>query len=464
MITFAAWLACTPECGGPSCESAWPASRLLVVRSGDLGPRTTTDDVRDAVLGSLPDGAGWSVDGRVGALLVGMPERGSIAVVDVPTGEEPVEDVLSVRLDRQGEGFGTSVAWADTDGDGEPELWVGAPDADGGRGIVYRFPPGTTDPAGYDLRIVGGMPADGFGTALVACGDVTGDGLQDLLATSPRFAEPTDPSWTRPGDVGVPRLAGAVVLLASERLATGRQAPWDVGPVWWGPEAAAGAGYAMACGSDLTGDGSADVAIGAPFVGSDDTGVVFVQPGGLREAPGGMLTEEESWTVLPRETERGRFGASLATVDGALVVGAPAWSGGQGAVVVYDDVPRFPGTAVPVARFTNPRAEPEHFGKHVAVGDLDADGLWDLWVGAPDRRAIDATNDARSRYDIGWGWVWWGSGREGWSAVPAPAADAELGGRQPFERVGRATVLRDLDGDGRAEVLDPVRAPDPGTR
>jgi hypothetical protein len=458
-------IACTPECGGPACESAWPATTLFVLGRSDLVDRTSPSGLVGQVLGTLPDGASWSVLGGSEEVWVGMPERGAVARIRVPTGAQRVSEVLVTRLERQGEAFGNAIARVDTDGDGTPELWVGAPDAEGGRGAVYRFQPDALDGDDFDLRWVGGTPADALGEAVFGCGDVTGDGLADVVAVAPWFEEPTDEGWTpverlADGRLGFESLAGAVFLLASETLGAGETRPWMAGPTWWGPDRGAGAGGSVACREDVTNDQRPDIVIGAPFVGSDDAGMVFVREGGSEQV-GGRLDRLDAYTIVPRVGEEGQFGASIAVRDRSVAVGAPTANGGSGSVLVYEAVPRFPGAAFPSARFDNERSEPDHFGQHVVWGDLDGDALGDLWVGAPDRRVIDTTNEARTRYDTGAAWVWLGAGRSNWTTELTPSPDHTWLGEQPFARVGRRTVLTDLDNDGLDEILQPVRAADP---
>lgn len=437
MFVVALVVGCSQECGGPSCASAWPASRLHVARRGDLLGRSP--DLGDDVLtGSLVDGAAWSVAGAGPQILVGMPERGAVVLLAPPVGDVTVEEAEILRLERGDEAFGTSVAWGDTDGDGEAEIWVGAPEAEGGRGAVYRFSAQGGEP---DLRLVGGSPSDGLGTRVQVCGDLTGDGRSDVVTTAPRFLAPDEAGWR---DVDLPSLAGAVFVVADRQ--PGVDVPvWTRGPAFWGPERAASAGAGVACGADLTGDSLVDLAVGAPLVGG--SGSVFVVPGGAGLV-GGVL-DPEGERVWSSDEPAARFGASLATASGLLLVGAHGADGGRGRAV------RISTGAVDL-ELEGTSGMSAHLGRHLALGDLDGDGALDVWVGAPDHAVLDATNDARSRYDVGWAGVWTDVAGE-----PSVLPDLEVAGIDPFQRVGRATVLHDLDGDGRAEILQPVRAAEP---
>lgn len=420
LLFLTLWLGCTTECGGPSCVSAWPVSRLHVIPVTRLRERDPLAG-SDQVVGTLAQGADWSVAGAGGQLLVGMPEAGVVVLLEPPEGAAAVEDLEVLRLEVADERFGASVAWRETAG--EPEIWVGAPGADGGRGAVYRY----SAEGELLLRLVGGSPADGLGERVQTCRDLDGDGLSDVVATAPRFLAPE--GWDP-----LPSLAGALFVIA-ERT-PGLDVPvWERGPAVWGAQPAVAAGADLVCSADLTGDGRVDLLVGAPFV--DDVGAVYVRAGGAGFVHGPLRDDEE----IGRGTEVGeRYGMALEVLAGSPVVGRPGAVSGEGAVSLL-------GTAV---ELSNPRRQPDHVGRHLAVGDLDGDGTPDLWVGAPDRRVVDTANEARTRYDAGWAGLWYGP-------PTAASPDRTLVGTRPFQRIGRSTVLYDLHDDGELEILEVVR-------
>ncbi len=167
---------------------------------------------------------------------------------------------------------GHSVAVLDFNGDGTPDIAIGAPGVNGGAGrvyIVYGLPSNSWPADIYladvgstvaGLRIDGSGPFAGLGMRLARASDVDGDGFEDLLMAAP-YARAPDTN-TNPGAVyliyGGSDWPGAISV--TELGAACDRPGWAV----YGTQDFEEFGVGLAGGVDLNMDGTPDVAVGAP--------------------------------------------------------------------------------------------------------------------------------------------------------------------------------------------------------
>lgn len=299
-----------------------------------------------------------------------------------------------------------NVALADFNGDGDTDLLVGAPQADGPAGrrpdaghayVIFGPLRGDVDllTDRADVTIYGQSPGDNLGFAVLAA-DLNGDGADDIIVGAPGVTAGFDPRTDQ---------GRAYVFFGGSHLRRG--AEFDLAEDVFdftvtGAEGFSRLGHTLESG-DVNGDGLADLVVGAPFAGREPGS----PPGSPRTAVG------EVYVIFGSARLAGEMNVARLEYD-ALLSGSEAF--GQ-------------------------------FGASIAVGDLNGDGLSDLAVAAH-----------RSST---------GDGREGAGAVYVFAGSRNLSGRlsvedgaQEFTVLGPAAgaglglplAIGDFNGDGHADL------------
>jgi hypothetical protein len=301
--------------------------------------------------------------------------------------------------DRAGSAVG---AVGDFDGDGRPEVLVGAPSASpGGRPgagrVLIVLSAGRTgnvnlaSPGTGVVEIDGAAAGDAVGSAVAGLPDVNGDGRPDVAVGAPRaFADPTAGP------------AGAAYLVYSPPPPAGAAVP-PVDLAALDPQRGAAlfgsagdmAGTALASVGDLGGDGVADLAVGAPYAspfGRSHAGAVYVVDGRV-SGPAALATLPAPIAGAYRFDHLGLAldggappGAAFAPPAVAIAIGAPESTnvrpptgaaqplGRLGAGAAYVIFPGVAGTSIDLAlppagaveRLVGPVAG-EHLGGSVAV-------------------------------------------------------------------------------------------------
>lgn len=233
------------------------------------------DGVDDVIVGSEQFGTTPST-GRADVVF-GTPGSGTPADVNLSAlGVAGVTFTGSADDDQAGEWVGAA---GDVNGDGTPDLVIGAPEDDtGGPGsgsayVVFgsnAIAGGTLGslPAGAEIEISGAAAGDNTGRAAAGAGDVNDDGIDDLIVGSP------DDAVSGSGNPG-----SATVVFGSET-------PVDValdslgaaGVLITGSGDGDLAGFRVSGDGDVNGDGIADVLIGSSDAddGGTDAGAAHV--------------------------------------------------------------------------------------------------------------------------------------------------------------------------------------------
>ncbi len=202
------------------------------------------DDADPAVNPSADETCGDAIDQDCDGLL---PTCG--CDLDGPRGVAVADGRVSGTSE---EFLGDGLAFlGDQDGDGLPELAVGAIGHDDHAGAVYVISGGARGALTVDdsMRITG-TEGSWLGQTLAGAGDVDGDGLNDLLVGAPR------------DERGGVQAAGAAYLFLGPVV--GGSSVEDAAATFWGGAWTDVAGTSLAGLGDIDGDGLPDLAVGEP--------------------------------------------------------------------------------------------------------------------------------------------------------------------------------------------------------
>lgn len=362
---------------------------------GDFGSSNAAGDQFGRSMVAADFDADGHTDLAVGApqkSIDGMQRRGAVYLfkgTDTTFAPWGMLDFSSRALPAAGDRFGQALAVGDFNNDNVPDLAIGVPGRDDGKGAVAVFRGTRGRPLSAfsfhraEDHGLGSYGAGGFGVSL-AVGDVNGDGFLDIAAGAPSGLRPD--RQVNAGYVYVLRgtdLGHVQGLVVWERSSLGD----------FGSDSVAEAGDRFGAAvhmDDWNGDGRADLAVGAPRDRSDgpSSGSVFLFSG----TAAGPQADFRIAVPAAVRTDLTSFGASLTSADWngdglpELAIGAPGAN--VDAVVQSGQV-----------FFANPRITPviydqldqtgleqnepgDNFGISLHTADLDGDGDSDLVVGA----------------------------------------------------------------------------------
>ena len=290
-----------------------------------------------------------------------------------------------------------AAAVGDQDGDTLPELLIGTPlYGEAGAAWVIGGAPEMETSIEDGFALTGSEPGDAAGTSVADVGDINGDGISDMAVGAPG-ADTSTPGGDSFTDAGV-----VYILLGPVLRETALS---DADAIHRGIDNADNSGSTLAGTGDLDGDGTADIAVGAPGA-SGQAGKVFIIAGpATSDGPLALATAQ----VIGVEAF-GELGASLASAGDAnsdglmdLLIGAPQTGGGTGHAVLFYG-PITGSLTADEADLSITGDSPGHrLGASLAGGqDIDGDGTHDLLIGVPgEDTAGDGAGAALIFFSIG---------------------------------------------------------------
>ena len=310
-----------------------------------------------------------------------------------------------------------------------------------------------------ELRILGRDAGDTAGAA-VAVGDVSGDGIADVLIGAPQSGS-FDNTRERGGEVGI--VFGGLSLPKNIKMV-------DADRSFYGATPSARLGTALAVG-DINGDGAGDIIMGAPEADAPSNGegaaYVFFGGGLLRPDKRTDLAQTHADIILWGGETGARLGRAIATGDfnndgiTDMAVGAP----GEGdrfnrnnAGIVYiffgqrgleRGIEIFPFVLPVLAVIEGPFSN-AFAGASLAAGDVNGDGIDDLLIGMPLTGPLRDTT-------AGSAVVIFGGASLGPNTVVDLAdpsqVDLRIDSAVLGDRFGTSIGTADINGDGTHDIL-----------
>jgi len=355
--------------GAPMYQNGTGRVEMIHLTTGELMKSWTGSAPGDMYGFSVANAGDVNGDG-IPDLLVGAPGGSGSIYVQSYHDTNPIYHILGTG----NENYGWSVAGgADLGGTGHSDFIVGTPSGHDGGSIPGKITIHAGSNGAGLLTLPGSENGGYFGYSLAIAGDLNLDGTPDVLVGSP----------------GTKNLAGSVSLVSG--------ANGSILRAWNGQIAGDQFGLSVAGVGDANSDGVADIAIGAPFVsiGGPECGRFYCisgQTGDLLYRVTGSAGERMGYAVAAAgDVNRDSF------FD--IIAGAPGTGNGDLTNNNPGDVYVYSGSNGKLVELYHGEVPGDAFGTSVAgYADADNNNVVDLLIGAPFSKANG--NDSGRVYTV----------------------------------------------------------------
>jgi ankyrin repeat protein len=310
--------------------------------------------------------------------------------------------------------FGYLTVCGDVDGDGYDDVLIGAIRYNNSRGRVYLFYGGPDMDTTPDLIFEGQNEGDYFGDG-IACGDIDNDGYEDII-------------------IGAEGHGGRAYLYwGSDRNSM------DAHPdkIFTGENKKGSRFGFRSAVYDIDNDGYADIILGAYWYPGDATGRAYLYYGNTKES---MDTSYD--LILTAENPRERFGGTISCGDvnndgyGDMVIGG--WAKQRQAYLYYGASKSNMDAKVDVILEAPAPSKRYGYGNGLLCVDQNRDGYDDVLVGAPDYN-----------YNQGRAYLFYGRSKRSLDVDP----DMTFNGEVEQSHYGVKEACGDIDGDNVNDLI-----------